>query len=178
MNKYRVMAKNIVLVSAMISLTACGGGGGGGDEGGDAGGAGGTSSGDVGSIVKDYSPDSDKIESAAGNSEELYVEEGFMFRYSNAVRLSVSALDLEGDPKEEAILSVYSVSSDIEEWTDDLMEDAALIAKGRTDSQGRFERTLELYRADTQLLLVLNTIGIENKVLVPVLSDAVKFDFY
>ena len=69
------------------------------------------------------------------------------------------------------------MSDEVEEWTDEHLDKAELILRGKSDDLGHFGRQLELPGRVSQVLLALSHIGIENKVLVPIEDGEVTYLF-
>ncbi len=162
-----------VIISTFTTiLVGCGGGGG----------AAGSESGaqtptNTATEVVDYSPDSSKLISAAEGSRELYVDEQFRFDHRVTTTLFVTAAEADGTPISNTRLSVYRVMTELEEWSDEYLDEAEKIAVGMTNDDGHFERTLELVDFNQKLLLELNTTRLENKALVSVSPNQTRYDF-
>lgn len=184
--EFEKFTKKTLCVCALSTvLVACGGGGGGGGSSSDSSNSSASNGADTSttsSVVDttspvDYSPSADRKLADADSSSELYVEQDFNFSFSETVSVSVSALSMEGDALSDAVLSIYCIPDDVDEWTDELLNDASLIAKGRTDSNGDFNRDVEMFGQSDKLLLVLDAVGIENKHVVDVTNNSVESTF-
>lgn len=177
MNTFTIMT----LAVLTILLAACGGGGSnGGSTQSDAG-----NPSDVEPNVMDnsntgannFAPDGDKLLQNAGSSAELYVERSFTFDNIHAVYLSISAKDQYGMALDRTLLKVYLVPPSVDIWVDEIFTDASLIASGFTNALGVFERNLEIPGTDHNLLIVLQTIGLENKALIPINDSQIRHTF-
>jgi hypothetical protein len=127
--------------------------------------------------VADYSPDNARLSAQAEGSSDLYVDEQFKFDHRVTTTLIVSAADENGAPITNARLSVYRVMTDLEEWSDEHLDEIEKIAVGVTDTNGYFQRTLELINLDQKLLLELNTTRLENKALISVSPNETRYAF-
>lgn len=127
--------------------------------------------------VADYSPDNARLSAQAEGSSELYVDQQFKFDHRVTTALIVSAADEDGAPITNARLSVYRVMTDLDEWSDEHLNEIEKIAVGLTDANGYFQRTLELINLDQKLLLELNTTRLENKALVSISPNETRYAF-
>ena len=161
----------ISLAVSFSLLAACGGGGGGG------GGSNSQPSAGSSSSNTTYEPDGSLLLEAATASSELYVEPAFGFETSNSVALYITAVNADNSPIEYSRISVYLVPESISDWNDELMDQAELLTSGITDLNGVFSRQLDVPDYGTQLLLVLDAMGFENKQLVSINSMTVTHHF-
>lgn len=182
--------KMILASLVSLQLVACGGGGGGGgaSEGGSA-----SQSAEQSNTVTNntnneevaendvatvsYTPSGELLMSQAQESNELYVEESFSFGSSEQVSLQITAADSEANPLTYTRVSVYLVPAEIEEWSDENMDQASLIGSGATNASGLFQRVLDVPQYDAQFLVVLHTVGIENKALLAINSESLSHHF-
>jgi hypothetical protein len=67
--------------------------------------------------------------------------------------------------------------TDLDEWSDEHLNEIEKIAVGVTDANGYFQRTLELINLDQKLLLELNTTRLENKALVSISPNETRYAF-
>ena len=169
----------ISLAVSLSLLTACGGGGGGGGN--SQPGAGSSSSSatenNAGESSTTYTPDGSLLLEAATASSELYVEPAFDFQTSNSIMLYITAVNADNAPIEYSRISIYLVPDSITDWNDELMDQAELLTSGITDLNGVFSRQLDVPDYGTQLLLVLDAMGFENKQLVAINSMTVTHHF-
>ncbi|MCG8669721.1 MAG: hypothetical protein MI867_09950 [Pseudomonadales bacterium] len=182
------LLRNTSLAIATSLLIACGGGGGGSSD------SKSSSNNNTGTVDVEqpstdlvptdanngddsFAPDGERMLVEAENSSELYVEPNFGFQFSRLVEVEVSAKDMDGSDLADAVVLVYSISKEVEEWSDELLDEASLVARGITDVNGDFTRTVNLFKNDQQLLLVIDVVGIENKVIVEVDGDSISYGF-
>jgi len=128
-------------------------------------------------LGSDYSPDDAKLTADANNSSELYVDAQFNFEKSSSLALDLSAISPEGKALKYTFIRVYSVPDSVTQWLDEDYEQAQLLASGQTDGQGHFKRSLEFPVQPKQLLLVLNTMSINNKALVQIEGGTLEYLF-
>jgi hypothetical protein len=169
------LARNTLLGLSSFVLIACGGGGGGSAES--------SSAPNVPSSpsapVSDFQPSSELLLQDAESSNELYIEKDFLFDQTLITQLTINLLNSEGSELTYKRLNIYSLNTEEldtipSEWTDELLENTQLIALGISDGTGTFSRAIELPNTgqDQHLLLVeVNAVGFENKVLVPVTGE-------
>lgn len=163
--------KIIALTSASLLLAACGGGGGAGAP------ASNTSTATPNQAQQDFTPDASKLLADASDSSELYVESDFRFLGMRTTTLDISAVTDQGETITGARVSVYGLDGEIVEWNDELLDQSALIASGVIDTNGSFERLIELPQRMQTLLIEVNYPGIQNKALVAVGNDSTRYLF-
>jgi len=161
--------KNTLISVSTLSLIACGGGGGG--------------SSDSGlpavSNPTSFPPSSEKLLSAAADSTELFVEEGFTFNHLKQTLMLIQINDENVASMPFARLNIYlperdTITSNEILWTDEMASNAQLIAGGQTNANGEFLRVIEFPAVSEEkpvLMIEVNAIGIENKTLVTVNTD-------
>lgn len=127
--------------------------------------------------IVSYAPDGSLKIIDASQSSDLYVEENFSFESSSSIYLQISASDINSAPIRFTRIEIYLVPDTIENWSDENLDYASLISSGITDATGTFSRTMDIQPYGSQLLLVLDTVGIENKTLLPIDSDSLAYHF-
>jgi len=131
------------------------------------------------SSTSSYTPNAERLLEEATNSDELYVEADFRFDQIQSTQLSILATDSEGLSLPFTRLNIYLIDTSkmdvaLTEWSDTHANKAHLIAGGLSNSQGEFIRIIELPKTEpnTRMLLIeVNAMGFENKVLVPIESE-------
>lgn len=178
------MNTKVKAVTVLLALIAFGCGGGGGGSGSSANSGTGNSVPDspnghnsTGDTSGSYAPDGSLKMIDASQSSDLYVEENFSFESSSSIYLQVSASDINSAPVRFTRIEIYLVPDTIENWSDENLDYASLISSGITDATGTFSRTMDIQPYRSQLLLVLDTVGIENKTLLPIDSDSLAYHF-
>lgn len=170
MNKLATFSLSV----SLSLLAACGGGGGGG---GNSQTSTSTPTSSTNTSNAAYIPDGSLLMAEAASSSELYVEPAFNFQSSDTIALYVTAVNADNAPIEYSRISVYLVPESISAWSDELMSQAELITSGITDLNGVFSRQLDVPDYATQLLLVLDTMGFENKQLVSIGGSTITHHF-
>ena len=126
-----------------------------------------------------YTPNAERLLEEATNSNELYVEADFRFDQNQVTQLNILSTDSDGQPIPYTRLNIYLIDTNqmeeaLTEWSDTYASRAHLIAGGLSNNQGEFTRVIEFPKSTqtTPLLLIeINAMGFENKVLVPVESE-------
>lgn len=120
---------------------------------------------------EDYSPDETGLDTEANNSEQLYVQPDFTFDTHKVITLDISAVNNDGMALGNALMFISVVEDDISELTDERLQQKALLTVARTNANGEVLREVETANTVTKLLIELNTVGIENEVLVTLAED-------
>lgn len=128
----------------------------------------------------DYTPSAERLMNTAESSDDLYVEESFKFDHYQTTNLSIHTNDANGEALSFAKIRIYLIDSDlvregIDTWRDELSNRIALISAGLSDANGHFERLLEIpntHNTQPTLLIEVNAVGIENKVLAPIVTTS------
>lgn len=131
------------------------------------------------SSTSSYTPNAERLLEEATNSDELYVEADFRFDQNQVTQLNILSTDSDGQPIPYTRLNIYLIDTNqmeeaLTEWSDTYASRAHLIAGGLSNNQGEFTRVIEFPKSTqtTPLLLIeINAMGFENKVLVPVESE-------
>jgi len=121
----------------------------------------------------DYTPSSDKLTSAAQSSSELYVEPSFKFTNFQTVILDIFVTDATNQPRENLMLSVSVINSEIVDYDDPRLQEKSLLTKRKTGTNGRIYLNLELPNNVKKVLLELNALGVENDVIVSIDENGV-----
>ena len=108
-----------------------------------------------------FSPDPAKLESSAENSNALYVSESFTFSAMQKVHLTLNIYDLDGNASASTKVHIYALAEEYEE-IEAVGDQRQLIAVGSTNSLGAYDTTLETLPSTKQLLVTVDTLGIEN----------------
>jgi len=119
-------------------------------------------------IVVDYSPNPEKLSNTAETSAELYAESNFNFDSFKNVTFDINAIDNLDQPMSNVMLSISVIDADITQWDDPKLQDKSLITKVFTDGNGQVNITLEIAKSVSKVLLELNTLGVENDVILNV----------
>jgi len=175
MNQHEKLKKLFIANALVLLIASCGGGGGGSSESASAA-ATPTPTPTVTStptpivtptptVVVDYAPSSDKLSSAAQSSSELYVEPSFKFTNFQTVVIDVYVTDANSNPRENLMLSVSVINSEIVDYDDPRLQDKSLLTKLKTGKNGRVYLDLELPNNVKKVLLELNALGVENDVI-------------
>jgi len=177
MNQHEKLKKLFIANALVLLIASCGGGGGGGGSSESASAAATpTPTPTVTStptpivtptptVVVDYAPSSDKLSSAAQSSSELYVEPSFKFTNFQTVVIDVYVTDANSNPRENLMLSVSVINSEIVDYDDPRLQDKSLLTKLKTGKNGRVYLDLELPNNVKKVLLELNALGVENDVI-------------
>lgn len=112
------------------------------------------------SLASQYQPPSERLESRAGRSTELYVDPAFNFEMHKQVTLDLQAFNADGKPLANRFILIKgrSASANILE-----PEDYSLLAILRTDAAGAVYRSIEIGSDIAQLQIQLKAVGIENQ---------------
>lgn len=129
-------------------------------------------------ISVDYTPDSDKLSSVATSSTELFVDPNFTFNSHKVVNFDIGVTDVNNKPMSNMMLSISLIDNDIVEYDDPRLQEKSFIAKVNTNNNGQVYLSIELPIRVAKVLLELNTVGMENDVIVSLdNSDTVIYHF-
>ena len=173
------LLKTVSFSASLLLLTACGGGGGGGESSTSSSAAAPTPAPTTQTETPaptptpttetvTYDPDPQLQLETAGSSDELYVETTFEFNTHKTVTIDVQAVDDTGAPLADVVLFLSEVPTDVTELDDPKMADKSLIAVFKTDGNGSIYQQIEVSVNVNNTLLELNTMGIENELIMPV----------
>lgn len=143
-----ISAKAVTGSILLSTLIACGGGSGGS-----------TSPGSE--QANTFSPDPAKLESSAEDSTALYVSESFTFSDMQKVHLTLNIYDPNGYASASTKVHIYALDEEYEE-IEAVGDQRQLIAVGSTNSLGSYDTILETLPSTKQLLVTVDTLGIEN----------------
>lgn len=115
--------------------------------------------------IVDYSPNPELLLITASTSTELYAETLFDFDSFKSVTFDISAIDNLNQPLSNIMLSISIIDTDITEFDDPKLQDKSLLTKQLTDAYGQVNITLEIAQSVSNVLLELNTLGVENDVI-------------
>ena len=126
--------------------------------------------------TESYPPTSERLLEEASTSKDLYIEQDFLFDHTQRTQLSVQLFNSEGGDLTHTRLNVYLVDTvGVEaipsEWSDEWLDKAHLISGGLSNESGEFIRIIEFpvtHQRQPLLLIEVNAIGFENKVLIAV----------
>lgn len=124
----------------------------------------------------EYQPEPERLNSVASDSSELYATQSFSFDSSSTTRVRVSAEDVTQLPIIGATVRVFGMKDEFADWQDIGDTDRQLLLVGQTNNLGFLEKSLEVSPLIKQLLLTIDAVGIENKVIVMV-SDVIAHHF-
>ena len=116
--------------------------------------------------IVDYTPEPSKLLTKAETSTELYVEPTFSFDSYKSVSFDVSVTDNLNQPVNGVMLSISFIDMDVIEFDDPRLQDKSLLTKVFTNANGQIYITLEMAQSVSKFLLELNTLGVENDVIV------------
>lgn len=160
------VSKVAIITFSSLCLLACGGG------------SGSPSSLDnkATSSISSFPPDSEKLMTNAGESNDLYIEEDFNFTHLKQTQLTVQISNEMGEAVPFARTNVYLLDQDTINasqsiWKDEMSDKAQLIAQGQTNAQGEFIRNIEfpaVTNTAPHLLIEVNILGIENKSMISI----------
>lgn len=168
-NTHRTNWKNLTFISIAAALTACGGGSTNDNS---------TASvPDTDYITPSYEPETNRLYTEASSSDELYVEPNFAFDLANTVNFYFTVHDATDLPITDTLIKVYAVPSTTENWDELAPIDKQLLFIGKTDSNGVFNRKMEMSPANSKILAVVATLGIDNTTLLNVDSNDVSHHF-
>lgn len=119
----------------------------------------------------DYTPDTAALDESANKSTELYVETDFNFDTFKVVTLDINATGANGQALSNTLIFISVIDSEITELDDERLQHKALLTVAKTDANGNMYRQVETASTVTKLLVELNTIGIENEVILEMPSD-------
>lgn len=114
-----------------------------------------------------YQPDSAKLGQKAENTNELYVEQDFEFNTYKVITVDVQAVDEQGQALANTLLFISALPADVSELDDQLMSQKSLLGVFKTNSAGTIYQQIEVSSKVSNTLLELNTMGIENEVILP-----------
>lgn len=132
---------------------------------------------DLDAVAPDYTPDGSLLTNAASSSSDLYVETTFNFDSHSLIDITIGATDSQNNPLRNTPLKLYQVPAHLTEWSDEALSSARLLGTGTTNAEGLFRRSIEISDKDSQILVVLETIGIENKALLPINGSTIEYYF-
>ena len=118
-----------------------------------------------------FTPDETRLAAAAENSTQLYVAESFNFDDFKRLALSVDAVDSTGNVLANKLLKIKSINKNINQWDDAELPDAQLLFIGKTDSLGHFNSNIEVPLHVQKIVLELNAVGVENKVMLDITEN-------
>lgn len=181
MNAYKTNTLTLLQVTAltfMLSIVAsCGGGGG------DSSSttpssvpetpptSGTDTNGSTTTTTESYQPDPEKQQNTAEETDDLYVEEDFEFNTYKVLTIDIQAVDDLGEALANTLLFVSSVPEQVSELDDQRMAEKSLMSVFKTDSSGAIYTQMEISTNVNKVLLELNTLGIENEVLISLSED-------
>ena len=119
----------------------------------------------------DYTPDATALDSSANKSTDLYVETDFTFDTYKVVTLDISATDPNGNALGNTLMFISVIDNEITELDDERLQNKELLSVAKTDENGSMYRQVEIASTVTKLLIELNTLGIENEVIVTINAD-------
>ncbi|WNC70195.1 hypothetical protein RI845_08650 [Thalassotalea nanhaiensis] len=122
----------------------------------------------------DHSPNPEKLATVAETANDLYVEEDFDFQSFRTVTIDIHVQSYAGDNIDNALLYVSSIPDDIMELDDSRLMTKSLIAVSKTDNNGQTLITLEVPQIVNNLLIEVNSLGVDNKHIV----DISQQDYY
>ncbi|QIZ76359.1 hypothetical protein [Ferrimonas lipolytica] len=124
-----------------------------------------------------YEPDSERLTNEAESSSELYAAPDFNFDLTRQVNVFLSANDALGEPLTDTIIKMYAVPNNIEAVEDLTAEDSQLIFIGMTNDNGVIDRIVELTPTIQKVMVVVATLGIDNKALLNINEDSLSHHF-
>lgn len=113
-----------------------------------------------------YQPAAALLSSAAGDSTELYVEPDFEFDTAKVITLDLLAKDEFGQPLSKTLLKVSAIPNEVEDIVDPAVQQGSIVFISATDSNGAIYQQIEVAQTVNKLLLEVQTVGIENAVIV------------
>ena len=123
------------------------------------------------STTESYDPDASKQEQTAESTDDLYVEQSFEFNTYKVITIDIQALNDDGAALANTLLFVSSLPEGVTELDDQRMAEKSLMSVFKTDSNGGIYGQLEISNNVNNVLLELNTLGIENEVMVTLAED-------
>ncbi len=121
--------------------------------------------------TESYDPDASKQEQTADQTEDLYVEQNFEFNTYKVITIDIQATDDVGAALANTLLFISSLPAEMTELDDERMAEKSLISVFKTDSSGGVYTEVEVSSNVKNVLLELNTLGIENEVIVTLAED-------
>lgn len=163
------IAKVALLPLFLIALTNCGGGGSGGNDNSSS-----TASTSTPTTVtnntnttqpESYVPDPKKQQEVADDSADLYVEEDFEFNTYKTITLDVQAFGTDGEPLANVLMFFSAIPAQMTEKESELIAEKSLIGVFKMNENGAYYGQIEVAANVTNTMLQLNTLGIENEVI-------------
>lgn len=130
-----------------------------------------TNTSDTPTEAESYDPDASKQEQTADQTEDLYVEQNFEFNTYKVITIDIQATDDVGIALANTLLFISSLPAEMTELDDERMAEKSLISVFKTDSSGGIYTEVEVSSNVKNVLLELNTLGIENEVIVTLAED-------
>lgn len=118
-----------------------------------------------------FTPDPKKLEEAAGESSELYVEEDFDFNTHKTLTLDIQAYNSDGEPLANTLMFLSSIPIEMTEKESELIAEKSLIGVYKTNENGAYYGQVEVSVNVHNTLIQLNTLGIENEVILAITED-------
>ena len=183
----RKIINSALLGIFITSLTACGGGGGSSSEApipepSTQTGAAPSTTNQVNDTSADtetvnFQADKGRLSESATDSTQLYVESSFSFDMSQLVNFYLTVNGSDGNPSGNTFIRFYDIPIETISWDMLSAEETGLLFVARTDANGLFERQFEISPSTKKILVVVSTIGIDNKVIFTVTQDLMTHNF-
>lgn len=120
-----------------------------------------------------YTPKSNKQRKRAGKTRDLYADNNFQFNTYKVITLDINAIDDSEQALANTLLFVSALPDEVEQLDDQAITEKSLLRVFKTDASGGIYAEIEIASTVNKLLLELNTMGIENEVIVTLEQEQV-----
>ena len=96
---------------------------------------------------------------------------------SQLVNFYLTVNGSDGNPSSNTFIRFYDIPIETISWDMLSAEETGLLFVARTDANGLFERQFEISPSTKKILVVVSTIGIDNKVIFTVTQDLMTHNF-
>lgn len=101
----------------------------------------------------------------ASSTKQLDISAEFRFETFKTTKLDLTVTDTNGDAIEGKLIRVFSVPLDAQSTNESDIDKRSTLLIARTDAFGRVYTDIQITNSTKQLLLVVDVVGTDNKVL-------------
>lgn len=122
-----------------------------------------------------YEPEIALLYTAAGSSTELYVEPQFNFDTHKTLNIEFQISDVEGKPLNNTMVFLSSIGDEVVALDDPNIANKSLLSVLKTDAAGNITKAIEVNQTVTNLLIEIDSLGIENEHIITIPNDGLVF---
>lgn len=115
-----------------------------------------------------FDAETQRLQTKAGKSYDLYVESSFNFRTFKTITLDILVTNTQGLPSANKILLVSTIPDGEDDQLEQRYVQKSVLSLIRTDEYGRVYKPIEVSNSISSLLIELNEQTANNKVLIDV----------